>query len=243
MKSVIVFFGLLFSLNAFSLERIEVIISASPGGPNDTVTRKIVGEIEKQTNLDFVFLNRPGGERVIAYNYVNNTTKPTLIFETSEIEHHEVYKKVEEIFNVGQFHNVLLVSEKSKIKNLNELIELSKKREIRFGHGSIGSFSHMASRNICEKTLQCLLVPYKSTAEGMIDLMSGTIDAYAVVSYGSKQFMDNDKYVSIHNIKLNREKSWYKLFSKNLSNEHKQTIISVLKSIDSKFFSEMGLEK
>lgn len=243
MKTFLKILILIFHLNAFSSEPIEVIISASPGGPNDTVTRKIVDEIEKRSTLDFIFLNRPGGERVIAYNYVNNTKKPTIIFETSEIEHHEVYTKVEELFNVGQFYNVLLVSEKSKIKSLNELVELSKKREIRFGHGSIGSFSHMASKHICEKTLQCLLVPYKSTAEGMMGLMSGTIDSYAVVSYGSKQFIDNDKYVFIHNIRLNREKSWYKLFGKNLSNEHKQIIVSVLKSIDTKFFIEMGFEK
>lgn len=243
MKKLFTCLSFLFSMNAVSSERIEVIISASAGGPNDTVTRKVINEIEKRSNLEFVFLNRPGGERVIAYNLVNTTTKPTLIFETSEIEHHEVHTKVEELFNIGQFYNVLLVAEKSKIKNLNELLELSKKREILFGHGSIGSFSHLAAKNICEKTLRCLLVPYKSAAEGMLGLLSGVIDAYAVVSYGSKQFTDNDRYFVVHHIKLSKEKSWYKLFGKNISAGDKEIITNVLKSLDTKFFTEMGFEK
>lgn len=236
-------FSVFFALNVNSSERIEVVVSASPGGPNDTVTRKIVDKLERQTNLQFVILNKPGGERVIAYNYVNNTTKPVLILETQEIEKHEVFTKIDEIFNLGYFYNILIVSEKSGIKNLSQLIDLSKQREINFGHASIGSYSHLSSKHMCEKTLRCLLVPYKSSAEGMIGLLTGTIDAYAIVSYGSKQFINNNKYVAIHNIKLKREKSWYKLFSKNLPEKDIQNIKYVLQSIDDRFFSEMGFDK
>ena len=236
-------FSVFLALNVTSAERIEVVVSASPGGPNDTVTRKIVDKLERQTNLQFVILNKPGGERVIAYNYVNNNTNPVLIFETPEIEKHEVFIKVDEIINLGYFYNILLVSEKSGIKNLSQLIDLSKQREINFGHASIGSYSHLASKYMCVKTLRCLTVPYKSSAEGMVGLLTGTIDAYAIVSYGSKQFINNNKYVAIHNIKLEREKSWYKLFSKNLPEKDIQNIKYVLQSIDARFFSEMGFDK
>ena len=236
-------FSVFLALNVNSSERIEVVVSASPGGPNDTVTRKIVDKLERQTNLQFVILNKPGGERVIAYNYVNNNTNPVLIFETPEIEKHEVFIKVDEIINLGYFYNILLVSEKSGIKNLSQLIDLSKQREINFGHASIGSYSHLASKYMCVKTLRCLTVPYKSSAEGMVGLLTGTIDAYAIVSYGSKQFINNNKYVAIHNIKLEREKSWYKLFSKNLPEKDIQNIKYVLQSIDARFFSEMGFDK
>lgn len=236
-------FSALFALNVTSAERIEVVVSASPGGPNDTVTRKIVDKLEKQTDFQFVILNKSGGERVIAYNYVNNTTKPVLILETQEIEKHEVFSKVDDIFTLGYFYNILLVSEKSGIKNISQLIELSKQREINFGHASIGSYSHLASKYMCDKTLRCLSVPYKSSAEGMIGLLTGTIDAYAIVSYGSKQFIDNTRYVAIHNIRLERDKSWYKMFSKNLPEKDIQSIRYVLQSLDSRFFAEMGFDK
>jgi tripartite-type tricarboxylate transporter receptor subunit TctC len=243
MKNIIILLSVFFALNVSSAERIEVIVSASPGGPADVITRKTIERLEKQTNLQFIVLNKPGGERVIAYNYLNNTTKPTLIFETPEIEKHEVFTQIDEIFNLGHFYSILLVSEKSRIKNLNQLIDLSKQREIIFGHASIGSYSHLASKQLCEKTLRCLGIPYKSSAEGMIGLMAGTIDAYAIVSYGSKQFVDNDKYVAIHNIRFDREKSWCKLFGKNLSEKDIQSIAYVLKSTDSRFFTEMGFDK
>jgi hypothetical protein len=101
----------------------------------------------------------------------------------------------------------------------------------------------MAAAKMCDKTLRCLTVPYKSGAEGMMGLLSGTVDAYAVVSYGSKQFTENDKYLAIHNIRLGKDKSWYKMFAKNIPEKDRQVIISVLKSTDKKFFTDMGFEK
>lgn len=241
MKKFILLFSLLTSICC--AQPIEFVVSASPGGPNDTVTRKIVERLEKQTNLNFVVVNKPGAAHVIGYNYVSNTNKPTLIMSTSEIENNEVHSQLEEIYNTGYFTNYLFVSKKSGIKNLNDLIDLSKQREINFGHGGIGTYSHSAMETICKKTIRCLSVPFKSGAEGMISLLNGTIDAYALVSYGSKQFSENENYTVIHNIRLSKEKSWFKVFGKNLHEKDKQIISSVLKSTESKFFTDIGFER
>ena len=229
-----------FSLHA---EPIDFFVSASPGGPMDTVTRKVVEKIEKQSNLQFVIFNKPGAAHTIAYTNVLNSNRPTLIVATSEIEYHEVLNNVTELFNLGYFSNTLFVSEKSGIKNLKQLIDISKKREINFGHGGVGSYSYLAMESICKKTLRCLDVPYKSGSDGMMGLLIGTIDAYALTSYGIKQFLDNDKYVALNNIRLSKEKSWLKLFGKNLSDKDKETIVKVLSSQEQKFYTELGFEK
>lgn len=242
-KLFLLFLCSFFNFNVFATQPIEFVVSASPGGPNDTVSRKIVERIEKSSNLQITVINKPGGAHVIAYNYVTTSNKPTLIMETPEIEKHELFNQVEELHNGGHFINTLFVSEKSGIKNLKQLIELSKKREINFGHGGVGSYSHASMQAMCKSTLRCLDVPYKSGAEGMMALLTGTIDAYAIVSYGSKQFLENDKYVAIHDIRLGKEKSWYKLFGKNLSDKDKNTIMEILKNTDPKFFTDMGLER
>lgn len=220
-------------------QNIEFVVSASAGGPNDTVSRKIVDLIESNSNLKIVVINRPGGAHTVAYNYVLNSNKPTLIMETPQLERHELFSNVEEIFNAGYFTNILFVSQKSGIKNLKEL---SLKKEVLFGHGGIGTFSYMAMQFICEKELKCLDVPYKSAAEGMLALATGTINAYAIVSYGSKQFIENDRYVAIQKIKMNNQNSWYKLFGKNISEKDKQTITNILQSQPKKFYKDMGLE-
>ena len=222
---------------------IEFIVSASAGGPNDTVTRKIVEKIEKSTNLQMVVINKPGAAHTIAYNHVLNSNKPTLIMSTPEIINHQVYTYIDEIYNAGYFSNILFVSEKSNIRNIKQLIELSKSREIIFGHGGVGTFSHLAMEQMCSSTLKCLAIPYKSGANGMLALMSGEIDTYALASYGSRQFLENDKLTAIYSIKSSRDKSWFKLFAKNISEKDKELIISVLKSQDNKFYSDLGFEK
>lgn len=219
---------------------IEFIVSASPGGPNDTVTRKVIEVLEKNSSLQFVVLNKPGAAHTIAYTHVLNSTKPTLIMSTPEIVSHEVYPHVDEVFNAGYFTNVLYVSSKSEIKDLNQL---SKLKEVKFGHGGFGSYSYMAMKKLCDNKLKCLEVPYKSGANGMMAVMSGEIDVYALASYGSTQFAENDKLNAIYHIRVEKDKSWFKLFAKNISSKDKDTIRNILKSQDIKFYSDMGFEK
>jgi tripartite-type tricarboxylate transporter receptor subunit TctC len=224
-------------------QTIEFVVSASPGGPNDTVTRKIAEALERRTNLQFVIVNKPGAAHTIGYNYIKGTNKPSLIMETAEIAQHEVFPHVEELYLGGYFVNTVFVSEKSGVKTLKQLAELSKQREIKFGHGGVGSYSHMAMASLCEKILKCLDVPYKSGIEGMTAILTETIDAYALASYGSKQFLENARYVAVQDVRLPKEKSWFKLFGRNLSSADKEAISNALKAEGPKFFTDMGLEK
>jgi tripartite-type tricarboxylate transporter receptor subunit TctC len=231
---------ILLIINFAYAQPIEFIVSASPGGPNDTVTRKIVEVLEKNSDLQFVVFNKPGAAHTIAYTHVINSTKPTLIMSTAEIVNHDVFSYVDEVFNAGYFTNVLYVSTKSEIKDLSELARL---KEVKFGHGGFGSYSHMAMKKLCDEKLKCLEVPYKSGANGMMAVMSGEIDAYALASYGSSQFMQNDKLKAIYHIRIEKDKSWFKLFTKNISSKDKDTIRNILKSQDVKFYTDMGFEK
>jgi tripartite-type tricarboxylate transporter receptor subunit TctC len=224
-------------------EPIEFVVSASPGGPNDTVTRRVVDVLEKKTNLQFVVINKPGAAHVVAYNYVSASNKPTLVFSTPEIMDNSVIHQVDEVFLAGYFSNILYVSEQSGIKQFSQLQAVSKKRVINFGHGGIGSYSHRAMEIVCKRSLTCLDVPYKSGSEGMMALMTGTIDAYALASYGSRQFLENDRYVAIYYIRAPRDHSWFKLFAKNLSNSDRAAVAAALKSQDYNFFSDMGFER
>lgn len=223
-------------------EPIQFIVSASAGGPNDTVTRKIVKKLSSETDLSFVVMNRAGAAHLIGYNAVMNAKTPTLILSTPEIMTHEVYKHAEDLFTVGYFTNTLFVSAKSNITNIDQLIELSKHRNVKFGNGGVGSYSHKAMEIACKSTLKCLSVPYKSGAEGMHALMADQIDAYALVSYGSYQFLNNDMIKPIYEIRMANNDSWIKLFAKNVSIEDKEKIIKVLNSSDKEFFNEMGFK-
>lgn len=228
------------SINA---EPIEFVVSASPGGPNDTVTRKLVEKLERSTGKQFVVTNRPGAAHTIGYSYVQNTTKPVLILSTPEVISHEVYPQLDEVYNLGYFYNNLFVSERSGIKSFKHLTDISKTRDINFGHGGVGTYSYLALEQVCSGALKCLAVPYKSGANGMLALLSGEIDAYALASYGSQQFLENPKVVAIYKIKTTKDKSWFKLFAKNLSIKDQESVASALKAQDTKFYIDLGFEK
>lgn len=238
MRKLLVGLLLLVSISC-KAQPIEFVVSASAGGPNDSVTRKVLDKLKEQAGIIGVVINKPGGAHTVGYNYVLNTNKPTVFIETSEIENHEVFKTLQDIYNLGYFTNTLFVSEKSGIKTLSEL---KRKPNVMFGHGGYGSFSYKAMQQMCVTQLTCTDVPYKSSAEGMLALASGDIDAYAIVSYGSKQFSENPRYTAIHSIKVDKNKSWYKVFGKNLSEKEVSTIQKVLASLPQSFYKDLGLE-
>lgn len=241
MKKIII--SLLLATSLVQAQTIEFIVSATPGGPMDTATRKIVEKIESATDLKIVVMNKPGAGHVIAYNHIENSTKPSLLLATPEILAHDVRNQIDELYTIGHFSNILYVSKKSNIASFQQLIALSKTRDIIFGHGGVGSYSYNAMEIVCKSTLRCLDVSYKSGNQGMLALLTGEIDSFAIMSYGTKQFADNPAYVPIHTVRYSRDNSWLKMISKNVSSKDKETILKVLKSQDAKFYTDMGFEK
>lgn len=231
--------ALLFSLSAHS-EPIEFLVGASPGGPDDTVSRKIAASIESNSDLKFVIINKPGAAHQIAYNYLEQTKKKTVMVGLDELQKQPVYQELETLFYLGDTSNYLFVASNTNIFNLKDFIELSKKRTINFGHGGQGTYSYDMMNELCNSKLTCLPVPYKSGVEGMAEVMNNTIDTYAIVSYGSQGYLQNDKFRMIANIKHPKGVNWVKLFGKNLTDNDKEVIERVMKNLDKKFFTDLG---
>lgn len=250
---------LFFSICA-SATPIEFVVKAAPGGPDDVITRKIVEHIERDTNIKFAVVNKAGAAHIIGYNYFESKSTPSLIIGDSNMSIHPVINSSERIFIVGTFTNILFVKNGSGITSLEDLINLSKSREIRFGHGGVGTYSWIAAETMCQKIIRCLLVPYRSGAPGMIDVLNGTIDAYALISYGSNAFIENKMYRAIVMYSTQRHpildipilpkkykdleiRNWIAIYGRNLSDDDKLLIKQELNKIDSTFFIENGLFK
>lgn len=260
MKNFILSLFLFFAVGISNASTIEFVVKAGAGGPDDTLTRKLKDHLEKTTDLSFVVVNKPGAAHMIGYSHFQSLEKPTLIIGDTNISSHPVHTSAENIFNLGTFTNILYVRKESGIKNINDLIALSKTREIRFGHGGVGTFSHAAADRLCTTILTCIQVPYKSGAFGMADLLGGHIDAFALISYGSDQYISNDKLSTImtystikhpkfdiqtlpNNLKHLEIRNWIALFARNLSEVQKTQIVNSLKSLDKSIYIENGLWK
>lgn len=230
--------AVLFLCSSVFANTLEFVVTASAGGPNDTVTRKLAEQIERETDLKIVVVNRPGAAHMIGYSYVQSSNKPTLVLSTPEVLLHPVHKEVHDLYFLGNFYNAVFVSEKSGIKNLQDLRALS---TVRFGHGGVNTFSHQAMLQLCQ-TLNCLDVPFKSGAEGMLGLLSDTIDAYAVVSYGSKQYSGNPRYRAVHRVTAAKGQQWWlRVFGKNVAPADLEKIKAALDKLTPEFYSDIGL--
>ena len=247
-----------FTSLVYSQQPIEFIVKSATGGPEDILARKLADHLRQTTDMKIVVVNKPGASHSIGYSHFENTQNASIMIADVLIEKHPVALALaERIYTIGEFTNILFVNKNSSIKSLNDLIELSKTREIKFGHGGIGTFGHAAAVSICEK-LQCLLVPYKSGAPGMLDLLTGQIDAFALVSYGASVYTNNDNYVPLvmysttkhpkynvpllpTSLKTLEIKNWIALFSKNISDKQNKEITKSLSSIDKSFFIDNGL--
>jgi len=224
---------LVFCTSCFA-EPIEFVVGAVPGGSNDSVSRKLMEQIESKSDLKFVMVYKPGAGQKIGYSYVLQSNKPTVIVSTSEIMDVELKDNVDTIFNLGEFNNLVLVNAQS---NIYTITDLAKKSQINFGHGGEGTFSYRAMQQVC-KNMNCLPVPFKGGSEAMISILSNTIDAFAVSNYGA-QYVTNDKFRAIGYVHV--KNSWLKLFGRNLTKSDKKTIQNVLKNTDTKFYTDMGL--
>ena len=217
---------LLICFNAYA-EPIEFVVPAGFGGPSDVLTRRIANELP----FDVVIINKPGAAHLIGYNYILNSDKPTLFVADSSIVGNPLLGKSRMIYELGMFSNLVFVSKSSGINSWSDLVRLSKKREINFGNGGVGTHSYRAMEEACEQ-LRCLSVPFKSGSDGMLAMLNGTIDAYALVSYGAETFLSNPNYKVIRRIVPTNGDNWVMLFSKNLPSSTVSDIVKVVSKMD-----------
>ena len=250
---------LLLSLN-LQAETIEMVVTATPGGPEDSLIRKLSTVLESKTNLKFVVFNKPGGSKSIGYSYVELSNKPTLLTSSDSILEHTVIKSVEPIFYIGSSSIIWFTNRDSNLKTMDDLVNLSQQREIKISNAGLTTQSYKGASMFCEKVLKCLMVPYKSNGpETMSALLNGTLDAVTLPSYGNLSYLQNDRFNAIIVMSNTKNKSinvpllsdkfkhlekqdWTILFGKNISEFDKKLIVDTLKNLNSDFYTEMGFQ-
>jgi tripartite-type tricarboxylate transporter receptor subunit TctC len=238
----------------------EFVVKGAAGGPDDVLVRKVIQQLEKDTNLKIAAINKPGASHIIAYNYFESKTTPMLILGDKNMAKHPVAASSQRLFAVGDLTNIMFVKNGSNIRSFDDLVKLSKEREIKFGHGGVGTLSWEAADLTCQKIMKCLLVPYRAGALAMLDILTDTIDVYALASYGSNSFLGNDQYRAIMTYSTQKHpnidvpvlpkkyqdiemRNWIAVYGRNLTAKDQDTIQRALNNIDPAFFIEMGLYK
>ena len=175
---------------AQTIKPINIIVPFAPGGGNDVLARQIakdLAEIRKQTVL---VENKPGAGGSIGTEYVARASadETTLLLgHTGTVSINptllntgiDPLRDLEPIALLASTSLVLVVAQGSKIKTVQDLIDLSKQRSAPLNYGSSGNGTggHLTGEMFKDITgVKMSHIPYRGTGPALVDLAGGQLD-------------------------------------------------------------------
>lgn len=198
MKKIIFMFiiiGLLFSLSvsglaAYPEEEIEWAIWSSPGGGSDITARTIGIPLRKSLGVSLVITNMPGGSGSRSMTYVQNQPADgyTWQFITDtfivSMERGIVDYELSDWIPIARLNfesNSIAVSVDNQygIETIDDLLEIGKENELKWGVSNMGSIDHLAAFTVSEMAdLKIKPIVYTSGGEILVAALGNVIDAF-----------------------------------------------------------------
>jgi tripartite-type tricarboxylate transporter receptor subunit TctC len=177
---------------------VTFVVPFAPGGGTDTLAHLLGGKLQQQLGQPFVVQNRPGEGTVIATNFVARSPPDgyTILMGVSTLAiDATLYRKLPYdpaqdfalVALVATVPFVLVVDPSLPVHNVDDLINLAKKRPLSFGSGGIGAFHHLAGQLFASMTgIKLTHVPYHGTVPALNDLVAGYVQLM-FTDYGPAQ--------------------------------------------------------
>jgi len=168
----------------------ELVVPFAPGGAADNFGRLLAQELSQETNNQVIVVNRPGAGGGIGAASVARAEPDGKTIFLGTISTHAInpslypnlnYDPVADFVPVAKvlaLPNVLVVSGKSDITSVADLVELAKTKDFSFGSPGNGTTSHLAAELMKQirPDMKIQHVPYKGTAPAITDLLGGHLD-------------------------------------------------------------------
>jgi len=170
---------------------IHVIISNTPGSALDVTARIVFEQVSRQIGQAVVAENRPGAANVIGiaavakaepdgYTVLVTTSGIAIAPYTHKTLPYDTTRDLRAVMPLGNLSNVM-IAPAGRFKSLQDLVAAAKAKPnaltyASLGPGSTGNLS--AERLGLSAGFKALQVPFKGTAEGVVDLAAGRIDFF-----------------------------------------------------------------
>lgn len=171
---------------------VTVVVPFGAGGNTDTMARMVSQRLQERLGQPFVVDNRGGAGGAIAMAQVARAPADgyTLAFAASpQIEIVPLLRQVNydpvkdfvpiSVFGAGPF--VLGIHKSIPAQNLQEFIEVAKRRggKINYGSGGPGTIAHLAGALFAQRAgFEATHVPYKGGGQAVADFISGQTEMY-----------------------------------------------------------------
>ena len=168
----------------------KIIMPLPAGGGVDVFARKMAEVMAKNMGANVIVDNKPGASGLIAVQNVLSSPADgsTLLYLHSGIlmaqaitGRIDILRDFKPVAKASSSAHLLMVPASSPYKSAAELIKAMKDNpgKLNFGSGGNGSPTHVMFEQMDEKVpggLKATHIPFKGAAEGVVALMSGSID-------------------------------------------------------------------
>lgn len=169
---------------------IRLVVPFTPGGVTDTSGRLIAEHLGKRLGQQIIVDNKPGASGNIGTSLVKAATPDgyTLVlgFDGTLVINPHVFAKIPfetikdfaPVGKIGDATLILVANPEVPVKNLSDVIALSKSQQggLSFGTSGTGGTPHIAGELLKYRSNANLThVPYKGGGQAMVDVLGGTI--------------------------------------------------------------------
>jgi tripartite-type tricarboxylate transporter receptor subunit TctC len=172
----------------FPSRPITFVAVFGPGSASDTVCRIIADPLGKALNQPIVIEDRPGADGAVAAQYVQHAAPDgyTLMLATNsplsadpfllrEVSYDPV-KDFTPVTRVGSFTLMLVINPNLPIHSVKELVDYAKANPGKLSYASGNTAGIVGGKTLAHWAgLDLLHVPYKSTPQGMEDVIAGRV--------------------------------------------------------------------
>lgn len=180
-------FGLFVLISLSHAETYKIYIGNSAGSLSDVYTRKIFDHVEKITGDNFVVINKPGANQMLAYQTFLEESRhnPNVIYSSgtaTQVSSYAVHpelkldplKDTKSLITVAKVQYHLIVRNESTIKNSKDI-----KGKINIGTSN-STTTTLINKSNFPADLQ--IIPYKSDNEVILALLKSEIDIASAIS-------------------------------------------------------------
>jgi tripartite-type tricarboxylate transporter receptor subunit TctC len=173
---------------AYPSKSIRIIVPFPPGGATDIMTRNIAQMLGEAWKQPVVVENRAGANGIIGADAVAKSQADGYTYLAATIAHsanvslfpnapYQLQRDLQPVAIMGLIPQVPVVRADSPIRTLQDLVAISKTRNLNGGSGGNGTAAHLGLELFKSATgAKIEHVPYKGGAPAMIDLLGGQID-------------------------------------------------------------------
>lgn len=196
MKKLLVSLLAALSLSVYARETITIVYSWTPADTAANFHRSLAAEANKlQDRYNFVFEPRPGAGGSIAANHVANQPTNTVLATASAFFIRPNFFP-NESHDIGQFRSLFPQCSAPAIissKKYRTWSDVPTDRPVSIGMSGMGTTTHLIATQIAKKYPNLIIVPFKSTSEALVSVLSDSTDMAVNFMGDSAQYVETNR--------------------------------------------------